>query len=342
MQNSHLFGAYNVYAQQQPTHSGAQQQQGLAAAFGQPQQYGQPQPPGAQQQQGADISLAHLQQQHGQQQQQQQGGAVAGAGASGVGLHGHPEADDDDDDDEGDSGVHVTPSGATKKKAAGGRPRDKVWELFDGDRDVARCRWCSWKTDHPKAFRMRAHVQQCELIPQEKKDELERFQHDKEERLQAKKERAEARAAAGAPAPKKVKRDNAGEIVVGTGTPKQRMALPHGGRSPITCHVLDSTSGKPAPDMRIRLDRLNTTGFVLQAQGMTDSDGRCNTLLPPGTHLEIGIFKITFFTNEYFTKRGILSFYPFIEIPFEVKSADEHYHIPCLLSPYSYTTYRGS
>lgn len=71
---------------------------------------------------------------------------------------------------------------------------------------------------------MRAHVQQCELIPQEKKDELERFQHDKEERLQAKKERAEARAAqmaaAGPSQPKKVKRDNAGEIVVGTGTPK--------------------------------------------------------------------------------------------------------------------------
>ncbi|GAA5866776.1 hypothetical protein JCM3774_001797 [Rhodotorula dairenensis] len=113
-------------------------------------------------------------------------------------------------------------------------------------------------------------------------------------------------------------------------------------RSPITCHVLDSTSGKPAPEMRIRLDRLNTTGFVLQAQGMTDIDGRCNTLLPAGTRVEVGIFKITFFTNEYFTKRGILSFYPFVEIPFEVKSADEHYHIPCLLSPYSYTTYRGS
>ncbi|GAA5960121.1 hypothetical protein JCM21900_002408 [Sporobolomyces salmonicolor] len=113
-------------------------------------------------------------------------------------------------------------------------------------------------------------------------------------------------------------------------------------QSPITCHVLDSTSGKPAPDMRIRLDRLNTTGFVLQSQGVTDSDGRCSTLLPPGTVLEVGIFKITFFTSEYFTKRGILSFYPFVEIPFEVKSAEEHYHIPCLLSPYSYTTYRGS
>ncbi|GAA5967134.1 hypothetical protein JCM11641_000450 [Rhodosporidiobolus odoratus] len=113
-------------------------------------------------------------------------------------------------------------------------------------------------------------------------------------------------------------------------------------RSPITCHVLDSTSGKPAADMRVRLDRLNTTGFVLQAQGVTDSDGRCSTLLPGGTKLEVGIFKITFFSAAYFSSRGILSFYPFVEIPFEVKSTEEHYHIPCLLAPYSYTTYRGS
>lgn len=47
---------------------------------------------------------------------------------------------------------------------------------------------------------------------------------------------------------------------------------------------------------------------------MTDMDGRCNTLLPAGTRVEVGIFKITFFTNEYFTKRGILSFYPFVEV----------------------------
>ena len=50
------------------------------------------------------------------------------------------------------------------------------------------------------------------------------------------------------------------------------------------------------------------------ARSMTDMDGRCNTLLPAGTRVEVGIFKITFFTNEYFTKRGILSFYPFVEV----------------------------
>lgn len=52
----------------------------------------------------------------------------------------------------------------------------------------------------------------------------------------------------------------------------------------------------------------------VHARSMTDMDGRCNTLLPVGTRVEVGIFKITFFTNEYFTKRGILSFYPFVEV----------------------------
>ncbi|GAA5868699.1 hypothetical protein JCM8547_003787 [Rhodosporidiobolus lusitaniae] len=256
-----------------------------------------------------------------------------------------PLGGDLDDDD--DSGLGGSQGGTGKKK--GGRPRDKVWELFDGNREVAKCRWCGWRTDHPKAFRMRSHVIACQQIPQEEKDDLARVQEEKEQKRASKAELADSLggppAASGPAAPKKAKRDHEGnEVVIAPKRPvKPKMAPPAPvKRSPITCHVLDSTSGKPAPEMRIRLDRLNTTGFVLQAQGMTDNDGRCSTLLPAGTQLEIGIFKITFFVSEYFTKRGILSFYPFIEIPFEVKSAEEHYHIPCLLSPYSYTTYRGS
>lgn len=58
------------------------------------------------------------------------------------------------------------------------------------------------------------------------------------------------------------------------------------------------------------------TKMLTTARSMTDLDGRCNTLLPAGTRVEVGIFKITFFTNEYFTKRGILSFYPFVEVRF--------------------------
>ncbi|KAM0754333.1 Hydroxyisourate hydrolase [Meredithblackwellia eburnea MCA 4105] len=123
---------------------------------------------------------------------------------------------------------------------------------------------------------------------------------------------------------------------------KASISQPQPRGSPITCHVLDSTNGKPAPEMRIRLDRLNTTGFTLLAQGVTDGDGRCKNLLQSAEGFEAGIFKITFFTSEYFTKRGLLSFYPFVEIPFEVKNPEEHYHVPLLLSPYAYSTYRGS
>ncbi|GAA6037956.1 hypothetical protein JCM8097_009508 [Rhodosporidiobolus ruineniae] len=271
--------------------------------------------------------------------------ALGQPGPSSVGLHDHDTLDAlgaGDDEDEADFG---TPDAASKKK--GGRPRDRVWELFDGDRTVAVCQYCSWKTEHPKAFRMRTHVAACDLIPQEKKDELARHQEEKEEKKKLKDEaqaqRPPPQAANRQPGPlKKVKRDYNGEIIANAPSVKQKMVPAPPPKSPITCHVLDSTSGKPAPEMRIRLDRLNTTGFVLQAQGITDVDGRCNTLLTPGTKLDVGIFKITFFTNEYFTKRGILSFYPFVEIPFEVKSAEEHYHIPCLLSPYAYSTYRGS
>ncbi|GAA5950298.1 hypothetical protein JCM3765_004494 [Sporobolomyces pararoseus] len=302
-----------------------------------------------------------------------------------------------------------TSTSSARKRS--GRPRDKVWELFEGDRSLASCKFCDWKSDHPKAFRMKTHIlSQCEGAPLEQKKELIQYEAEK---VQAKKEKeaaeaAEAAKAAAAPennvvvepkaqekvvsskreqssqnssgggggaaaptnggaqnevgpsAAKKMKREHVPVMTAHHGPPPpqtnfapsvmapssatQQAPQPSAPapRSPITCHVLDSTTGKPAPDMRIRLDRLNTTGFVLQGQGTTDKDGRCNTLLTPGTVLDVGIFKITFFTSEYFTHRGILSFYPFVEIPFEVKSPEEHYHIPCLLAPHSYTTYRGS
>ncbi|KAK4053556.1 hypothetical protein OIV83_001724 [Microbotryomycetes sp. JL201] len=113
-------------------------------------------------------------------------------------------------------------------------------------------------------------------------------------------------------------------------------------RSPITCHVLDSMSGKPAPGMRVQLDRFVGNAFTFYAQGMTDNDGRCGTLLPPSPTIDPGVYKMTFYTKEYFGTRNISSFYPFVEIAFEIKVADEHYHVPLLLSPYAYSTYRGS
>ncbi|GAA6059444.1 hypothetical protein JCM10212_005383 [Sporobolomyces blumeae] len=310
------------------------------------------------------------------------------------------ESEDPRDDQPADADKdRGTPASGPKK---GGRPRDKVWEFFDGDRVLATCRFCDWRSDHPKVFRMRAHVQACDKIPNDKKvehieleQERNRLKLFKRElaaethatvsaeviaavQANADKKKRKSEAASGPspsaddgpvagpsgaqpPAPKRPKpqestyaptTEAASSPILGKHFPMARVleAAPPAppappvqpARCPITCHVLDSTSGKPAAEMRVRLDRLTTSGFILQGQGSTDRDGRCATLLPIETELEVGIFKITFFTSEYFTSRGILSFYPFVEIPFEVKSPDEHYHIPCLLSPYSYTTYRGS
>ncbi|GAA5898959.1 hydroxyisourate hydrolase [Sporobolomyces salmoneus] len=279
----------------------------------------------------------------------------------------------------GGNGVTQPTQDARKR---GGRPRDKVWEFFQGDHSLATCNYCEWKSEHPKPFRMKAHVlTQCEGIPEESKREFSQYE---EEKVKAKRvwdedhgqdkasaqggveavgtkregdEEANVETGAGGPSTSTAKKAKRGQASVRTALPPPSLPsnmTPSTGssvaqspaapapRSPITCHVLDSTTGKPAPDMRIRLDRLNTSGFVLQGQGITDKDGRCGTLLNPGMVLEVGIFKITFFTSEYFNNRGVMSFYPFVEIPFEVRSPDEHYHIPCLLAPHSYTTYRGS
>lgn len=88
----------------------------------------------------------------------------------------------------------------------------------------------------------------------------------------------------------------------------------------------------------------NTVPFaVVCSSSETDSDGRCTTLLAPETQLEAGVYRMRFQTGDYFAKDGRPTFYPFVEITFNVPNPpDAHYHIPLLLSPFSYTTYRGS
>ena len=81
----------------------------------------------------------------------------------------------------------------------------------------------------------------------------------------------------------------------------------------------------------------------MRAHSETDADGRNNSLLLPGTQIEKNsVFKLTFYTREYWQNKEQESFYPFVEIVFEVKEPSEHYHIALMLSPYAYTTYRGS
>ncbi len=111
--------------------------------------------------------------------------------------------------------------------------------------------------------------------------------------------------------------------------------------SQITTHVLDISVGKPASGIDVILYNFNNATWIEIAAGITDNGGRITNLLAEDKKLERGIYKINFHTGKYFEERNLKKFYPFVDIIFEIDS-DEHYHIPLLLSPFGYTTYRGS
>lgn len=112
-------------------------------------------------------------------------------------------------------------------------------------------------------------------------------------------------------------------------------------RSPITTHVLDVAIGRPARGVAVRLAISEGSSFRELARGETDADGRVTTLLAPGS-LTAGTYRITFELASYFAASDRPSFYPHVDIVFTVAATDEHYHVPLLLSPFGYSTYRGS
>ncbi|MBU6122916.1 hydroxyisourate hydrolase [Hymenobacter siberiensis] len=111
--------------------------------------------------------------------------------------------------------------------------------------------------------------------------------------------------------------------------------------SQITTHILDTTKGKPAVGVAIALWQQVGDYWQEIAGGMTNSDGRISDLLPKEKQLEPGVYKMKFDTQEYFAQDGTANFYPFVEIVFNV-TGNEHYHVPLLLNPFGYSTYRGS
>ena len=111
----------------------------------------------------------------------------------------------------------------------------------------------------------------------------------------------------------------------------------------ISTHVLDIVQGKPAKDVPVRLERQDANaGWTLLASSRTDQDGRCAQLLPVNETLKPGIYRINFDTAAYFRACNLGGLYPSVEITFQVRNGEEHFHIPLLLSPNGYTTYRGS
>ena len=111
----------------------------------------------------------------------------------------------------------------------------------------------------------------------------------------------------------------------------------------LSTHVLDATTGRPAAGVQVRLERSAEAVWAPAGTGQTDADGRLRLAAQPGAaHFDLGVYRITFGTGAYFTARGMASFYPEVTITFEMTARDEHYHVPLLLSPSAYSTYRGS
>jgi 5-hydroxyisourate hydrolase len=111
--------------------------------------------------------------------------------------------------------------------------------------------------------------------------------------------------------------------------------------STISTHVLDTALGRPAAGVRVILEQLDDTGVVSIGVGETDADGRLRELVPAGQALEAGNYRLRFDTGGYFAATRRETFYPSVMVEFSVTS-EGHYHVPLLLSPYGYSTYRGS
>lgn len=110
----------------------------------------------------------------------------------------------------------------------------------------------------------------------------------------------------------------------------------------ISTHILDLARGKPASDVAVRLDRRESTdGWRPLNAAKTDSDGRCAQLLP-SEELALGVYRLVFDTKSYFDAQKIAGLYPVVEITFQVREGESHFHIPLLLNANGYTTYRGS
>lgn len=113
--------------------------------------------------------------------------------------------------------------------------------------------------------------------------------------------------------------------------------------STISTHVLDTARGRPASGLVLRLERLDAAGTAHAiSERTTNEDGRVKDLVPAGVPFDVGTYRMRFDTGAYFAARGERCFYPDVVITFAIDAPDEHYHVPLLLAPYGYSTYRGS
>jgi 5-hydroxyisourate hydrolase len=112
--------------------------------------------------------------------------------------------------------------------------------------------------------------------------------------------------------------------------------------SAITTHVLDTSRGRPAAGVGVVLESRAGDGWTVIGSGTTDADGRLRTLLAADQALLPGVYRLTFETGPYFALDRRPTLYPSIAITFETLNGETHYHVPLLVAPFGYSTYRGS
>ncbi len=112
--------------------------------------------------------------------------------------------------------------------------------------------------------------------------------------------------------------------------------------SGITTHVLDTSRGRPAQGVPVTLELEAAGGWKLVGKGTTNADGRISDLVSAEATVAPGVYRLIFDTGKYFATNQSESFYPQVTIVFRLEDAAQHYHVPLLLSPFGYSTYRGS
>lgn len=112
--------------------------------------------------------------------------------------------------------------------------------------------------------------------------------------------------------------------------------------SAITTHILDTSLGKPASGVKITLEFLQGETWTPAGGGQTDSDGRVKGLVSESFEFRPGTYRLDFAVADYFKSKQTECFYPYVQIVFHLQDTESHYHVPLLLNPFGYSTYRGS
>jgi 5-hydroxyisourate hydrolase len=110
----------------------------------------------------------------------------------------------------------------------------------------------------------------------------------------------------------------------------------------ISTHILDTAIGRPAAEVQVSLSRQDRGQWIVLSENKTDADGRARQLLPDNIALQAGLYRVRFETGAYYESQQLAGLYPYVEVAFEVRDSQGHYHIPLLLTANGYTTYRGS